>query len=267
MAATASVRLAERRESMKPTRWFTVCTRARAIRWATGAAVVVAVVSASAPLRAVESVNVGATSIIVRTVTGEIEEKVRHLVVRDSVYLNEVIGTGANSATEIDFLDGTKISLGPNVRMTLDKFVFDPKPGRSTFVMTTTEGVLRFFSGNLESSAYVIKTPTATIGIRGTIFTVVVLPDGTTAVTLEEPSSYVSVQNLLGQIIKLITPGTGTVISPNGNMTPPGLPPAWVLALIEALNNLLGFQQVSDVVIYNSAENPCTSSASPNCSN
>ncbi len=252
---------------MKTTGWFTVFARARAIRWATAAAVAAAVVSASAPLRAVESVNVGATSIVVRTVTGEIAEKVRHLVVKDSVYLNEVIATGANSATEIDFLDGTKISLGPNVRMTLDKFVFDPKPGRSTFVMTATEGVLRFFSGNLENSAYVIKTPTATIGIRGTIFTVVVLPDGTTAVTLEVPSSSVSVANLLGQVLELIIPGTGTVISPNGNMTPPGVPPAWVLDLIEGLNTLLGFQQVSDEVIYNSAENPCDASASPNCNN
>ena len=112
-----------------------------------------------------------------------------------------------------------------------------------------------------------IKTPTATIGIRGTIFTVVVLPDGTTAVTLEAPSSYVSVANLLGQVIKLITPGTGTVVTPDGNMTPPGVPPAWVLALIEALNNLLGFQQVNIEVIFNSAENPCTAAASPNCNN
>ncbi len=89
----------------------------------------------------------------------------------------------------------------------------------------------------------------------------------TTAVTLEAPSSYVSVANLLGQVIKLITPGTGTVVTPDGNMTPPGVPPAWVLALIEALNNLLGFQQVNIEVIYNSAENPCTAAASPNCNN
>ncbi len=112
-----------------------------------------------------------------------------------------------------------------------------------------------------------IRTPTATIGIRGTIFTDVVLPDGTTAVTLEMPSSYVPVENLLGQIIKLITPGTGTVVTPNGNMTPPAVPPVWVLALIETLNTLLGFQQAKDEVIYNSAENPCDTSASPNCHN
>lgn len=249
---------------MKPTGWFTICTRARAIRWATGAVVVAAVVSASAPLRAVESVNVGATSIIVRTVTGEIEENLRHLVVKDSVYLNEVIGTGADSATEIDFLDGTKISLGPNVRMTLDKFVFDPEPGRSTFVMTTTEGVLRFFSGNLENSAYVIKTPTATIGIRGTIFTVVVLPDGTTAVVLDAASSYVSVENLLGQIVQLTVPGFGTVVTPTGS-TPPGVPPAWVFALIEKLNDLLGYPPIIPASLDGYPENACQSSASPNC--
>ena len=275
MAATPSIRLPECRESMKTTGWVTIFTRARVLRWATGAAVVAAVVSVSAPLRAVESVNVGVTSIVVRTVTGEIEEKVRHLVVKDSVYLNEVIGTAPDSATEIDFLDGTKISLGPNVRMTLDKFVFDPKPGRGTFVMTATEGVLRFFSGNLENSAYVIKTPTATIGIRGTIFTVVVLPDGTTAITLDQPSSCVYVENLFGQLVKLCTPGLGTVISPGGNMTPPGVPPAWVLALLDGLNDFFPFvipaagggpvfllRQINGT-----AENPCPASASPNCNN
>ncbi len=57
----------------------------------------------------------------------------------------------------------------------------------------------------------------------------------------------------------------GGGVSPNGNMTPPGLPPAWVLVLIETLNNLLGLQQAKDEMIYNSAENPCDASASPNC--
>ncbi len=211
--------------------------------------------------------------------TGEIEEKVSHLVVKDSVYLNDFISTGANSASEIDFLDGTKISLGPNVRMTLDKFVFDPEPGRSTFVMTAAEGVLRFFSGNLENSAYVVKTPTATIGIRGTIFTVVVLPDGTTAITLEQPSSCVYVENLLGQIVKLCTPGTGTVVFPNGNMTPPGLPPAWVLARVDALDDLVDYVPLiipaagpagrRPLIILTPndglAENPCQTSASAVC--
>ena len=42
MAATPSIRLPERRESMKTTGWFTSFTRARAIRWATAAAVAAA---------------------------------------------------------------------------------------------------------------------------------------------------------------------------------------------------------------------------------
>ena len=260
---------------MKTTGWFTNFTRARAIRWATGAVVVVAVVSASAPLRAVESVNVGATSIVVRTVTGEIAEKVRHLVVKDSVYLNEVIATAPDSATEIDFLDGTKISLGPNVKMTLDKFVYDPEPGRGTFVMTATEGVFRFFSGNLEKSAYVIKTPTATIGIRGTVFTAAILPNGTTAIILDESTSCVTVENFFGELVKICASGTGTVVTPNGNMTPPGVPPDWVLALLDALNDFFPFVSPAGgggpviilLQINGTAENPCTAAASPNCNN
>ena len=241
MGGGPSVELLESKESMKTRERFTSRAPVPAIRWATGAVFAAAVVFADAPLQAVEAVNIGATSVIIRTVTGKMEEQVRRLAVEDGVHQNEVIATAPESGAEIVFLDGTKISLGPNVRMTLDRFVFDPEPGRGTFVMTATEGVFRFFSGTLDNSAYVIKTPTATIGIRGTIFTGVILPDGTTAVTLEAASSWVTVQSFIGQNVKLITPGTGTIVFPDGNMTPPGMPPDWALALLDGLNDLLDY--------------------------
>jgi hypothetical protein len=33
-----------------------------------------------------------------------------------------------SSASQIVFRDRTKVSLGPNARLTLDEFVFDPDP-------------------------------------------------------------------------------------------------------------------------------------------
>jgi len=262
---------------MKTRERFTSRTPVPAIRWATGAVFAAAVVFAGAPLQAVEAVNIGATSVIIRTVTGEMEEQVRRLVVEDGVHQNEVIATAPESAAEIVFLDGTKVSLGPNVLITLDSFVFDPETGLGTFVMTVTRGVFRFFSGILANAAYVIKTPTTTIGIRGTIFTGVILPDGTTAVTLEATSSYVTVQSFTGQNVKLITPGTGTVVFPNGNMTPPGLPPDWVFAPLDELDDLLDYVQLiipeaggrRPLIILTPidglGENPCQISASAVC--
>lgn len=128
--------------------------------------------STAHPLSGVPSV--GITSVIVKTVTGILEDDVRQLAYQDDIYHNETIETFDESATEITFIDDTLISLGPNSKITLDRFVFDPNPDLSSFVATISTGALRFVSGKLPDKAYTIHTPTATIGIRGTIIDVVV---------------------------------------------------------------------------------------------
>jgi hypothetical protein len=128
--------------------------------------------STAHPLSGVPSV--GITSVIVKTVTGILEDDVRQLAYQDDIYHNETIETFDESATEITFLDDTLISLGPNSKITLDRFVFDPNPDASSFVATISTGALRFVSGKLPDKAYTIHTPTATIGIRGTIIDLVV---------------------------------------------------------------------------------------------
>jgi hypothetical protein len=71
-------------------------------------------------------------------------------------------------------LDETTINLGPNTSVVLDEFIYDPDPSNSSFVMSVTQGALRFTSGVLPDDSYKINTPVATIGIRGTIVNVVV---------------------------------------------------------------------------------------------
>ena len=68
--------------------------------------------STAHPLSGVPSV--GITSVIVKTVTGILEDDVRQLAFKDDIYHNETIETFDESATEITFLDDTLISLGPN---------------------------------------------------------------------------------------------------------------------------------------------------------
>jgi hypothetical protein len=66
------------------------------------------------------------------------------------------------------FLDQTTLSLAPNTTIVLDRFVFDPDRGTGEIGLQLTEGALRFIGGTLsrEQDA-VIRTPTSTIGIRG----------------------------------------------------------------------------------------------------
>ncbi len=126
--------------------------------------------------QAVEKISVGNAATVVRTVTGTIEADSRQIALLDDLYHNELVETGEESATEIVFLDDTRLSLGPDSSMVLDEFVFDPDPSKASFVLTATKGVFRFASGNLPGKSYTINTPTATIGIRGTAFTLSVLP-------------------------------------------------------------------------------------------
>ena len=114
------------------------------------------------------AVSIGSTTVVVRTVTGTLERDIRTLVVRDRVSQNEVIATEPDAASEIVFEDGTNLTLGPNAKVTLDKFVYDPDPSRGAFFLTLTEGVLRFVTGSLAHQAYSIATPNGTIGVRGT---------------------------------------------------------------------------------------------------
>lgn len=117
---------------------------------------------------------VGNASIVVKTVTGTIEDNIHKIRLQDDLYHNELIETHEESATEITFLDDTIISLGPDSSIVLDEFVYDPNPSNSSFVVTVTEGAMRFTSGVLPSESYKIHTPVATIGIRGTIIDLVV---------------------------------------------------------------------------------------------
>jgi hypothetical protein len=131
---------------------------------AIGAAVLVAVVMS--PVLA--ATDIGKTTIVVRTVTGTFATQVRQLVVNDGVNQNEVIATATDAASEILFVDGTKISVGPRAHVTLDKFVYDPNPSKGAFFLSVTEGVFRFVTGGMAHESYSIKTPGGTIGVRGT---------------------------------------------------------------------------------------------------
>ena len=126
--------------------------------------------------QAAEKMTVGNAASVVRTVTGTFEADTREIALLDDLYHNELVETGEESATEIVFLDETRLALGPDSSMMLDKFVFDPDPDKASFVITATKGVFRFASGKLPGKSYEIRTPTATIGIRGTAFTLSVLP-------------------------------------------------------------------------------------------
>jgi len=86
------------------------------------------------------------------------------------VQANELVTTAANDRAHLVFLDGTSITVGPNARLTLDKFVYDPATQKGELALTATKGVFRIVGGKIsKTNAITVTTPSSTIGVRGGI--------------------------------------------------------------------------------------------------
>jgi len=151
-----------------------------------GLALAALLVALAAAMPAAAQQTIGQTDYVVASVHGAVAGRVRQLSVPDPVFHDESIDTAPDAASRLRFQDGTVLSIGPSSRVTLDEFVYDPDPSRQRLAINMTRGVLRFATGRLAKNAYVIVTPTAVIGVRGTVFTVTVDRDGGTTVTVEE---------------------------------------------------------------------------------
>lgn len=92
-----------------------------------------------------------------------------------------------NGKLEITFDDGSTVKLSANSKLVIDEFVFDPNPKKSKMAFKVAAGTARFATGKLglvDKNKIKIRTPTATIGIRGTDFTTTVDEIGRSLVVL-----------------------------------------------------------------------------------
>src|SRR5262249_32946957 len=98
------------------------------------------------------------------------------------VQTNEVITTAANDRAHLVFLDGSALTVGPNARLTIDKFVYDPNTQTGELAVNASVGVLRLVGGKISKKAPItITTPASTIGVRGGITVITVTATRTVA--------------------------------------------------------------------------------------
>jgi hypothetical protein len=95
-------------------------------------------------------------------VTGE-----RLLVLEGAVFMGDEIVANPGGLAQIKFIDNTRIVIGPNSRLRIDTFVFNPDLTAQKVAITAIKGTFRFISGRSAPGAYTITTPTMTVGIRG----------------------------------------------------------------------------------------------------
>lgn len=105
------------------------------------------------------------------------------------VSLGDRVTTDGNGEVAFRFKDGTRMVVGPNSSLILDAFVFRGRAADNQFVVRAFSGAFRFITGGGQKDAYLIQTPAATIGVRGTIFDFAVTPGETNLLLLEGGAS------------------------------------------------------------------------------
>jgi hypothetical protein len=113
--------------------------------------------------------NIGSTAEAHNNVSHELSGAEGPLKAGDSVFRNELVRTGADSTVKLVFLDSTNLAIGPTSRVTLDQFVYAGEFNGQKMTINLAKGIFRFTTGSLDKKAYEISTPTASIGVRGTV--------------------------------------------------------------------------------------------------
>jgi hypothetical protein len=93
----------------------------------------------------------------------------------------------ANGTMRIDFIDETRVELTEQSRLVIDEFVYDPANDIGSLSMKASLGTVRYASGQIAKKYkqnVKISTPSATIGVRGTDFIMVVDEMGGSMITL-----------------------------------------------------------------------------------
>src|SRR5262245_15190686 len=149
---------------------------------ATGIAAIVAAVVASTHAQA--GSRVGGATAVVHEVASSVSggQSWAKKVAGDDVYEDEFIRTETESSARISFIDETDIRMGPAAKMKIDRVVFKSGRAVSELVVTAEAGAVRWNSGVSQSEAYLIKTPTIIIKVRGTTFDLFAEPQKTTVV-------------------------------------------------------------------------------------
>lgn len=96
--------------------------------------------------------------------------------VNTAVQMNDTVVT-ARAKARLEFVDKTTVNITEQSKITIDEFVYDPKAGSGKLAMKMVQGTARYASGQIAKNSpqnVNITTPTATVAVRGTDFSMTV---------------------------------------------------------------------------------------------
>lgn len=167
----------------------------------------------------------------------------------------------ANGTMRIDFIDETRVDITEQSRLVIDEFVYDPANDIGSLSMKASLGTVRYASGQIAKrykQNVKIRTPSATIGVRGTDFIMVVDEFGGSMITLL-PSCDIAGDCFVGEIS--VETDAGFVIlnqafqaTQTSHFMRKPTPPVKLNISEDMINNLLILRKRTPIEDYNEEE-------------
>ena len=160
----------------------------------------------------------------------------RNLSIKSQIFRDDVLKTGKNGQMQIMFTDNSIISLGRGSEMKIAEYRWQPGKKDSALKTQVKEGTFRVMGGALAKDApqnFKTETPTATIGIRGSMYTFMATQDSLSV--LFQGGKGIEVFNEHGKVA-ITVPGFGTHVVLNA---PPARPSRFTQQDLNNLNRQL----------------------------
>ena len=151
----------------------------------------------------------------------------------------------ARAKAKLEFVDKTTVNITEQSKILIDDFVYDPKSGSGKLAMKMVQGTARYASGQIAKNSpqnVNVSTPTATVAVRGTDFSMTVDELGRSLVMLLPScdakscvTGSISVSNDAGEVI-LDVAYQATVVT---SLSAPPTTPAVIQIDATNINNML----------------------------
>lgn len=100
----------------------------------------------------------------------ETQAGVKELTIGSDIFIGDRVVTDARGLVQIRFSDSTKLVVGPNSSLVIEDYLLRADGSGGKLAINALSGTFRFVTGGAPKDRYLIKTPTGTIGVRGTAF-------------------------------------------------------------------------------------------------
>ncbi len=208
---------------------------------AAAAAAATGFVAPSASAATEAGAQVGVVTSVRSGVVSAANERV--VYIGNAVAFGERFRTDSTGIIHILFMDQSSMTLGPNSELVIDEFAFHPKEQRGNLAVNLIKGSLRVVGGFISkltspkgANSALVRTATATIGIRGGISIVDTQVDQTRGTFLF--GEHMDVMSPNGQSVQQVTrPGFSVIANRSGIGSPFRSSPADMAGLISQFEN------------------------------